>query len=60
MFPLAISSGEGATMWRPMGIAMIGGMIFSLIISLILVPVIYSLFGNSRIKRVRKNIRKNL
>lgn len=60
MFPLAISSGEGATMWRPMGIAMIGGMIFSLIISLILVPVIYSLFGNSRIKRIRKNIRKNI
>ncbi len=60
MFPLAIGSGEGAEMWRPMGIAMIGGLTFSFLISLVLVPIIYSLFGSSKVKRTRKNIRKNL
>lgn len=59
MVPLAISSGDGATLWRPMGIAMIGGLTFSLIISLILVPVIYSMFGKSAIKKIRRTISKN-
>ncbi len=58
MVPLAISSGDGATLWRPMGIAMIGGLTFSLIISLILVPVIYSMFGKSSVNRIRRNLRK--
>ncbi len=60
MVPLAISSGDGASLWRPMGIAMIGGLTFSLLISLILVPVIYSMFGKSAVKRIRRNLRKKM
>jgi len=54
MLPLAISQGEGADMWRPMGIAIIGGLLFSTMVTLIFVPVIYSIFGAVRIKKARK------
>lgn len=38
MVPMAISAGEGSETWRPMGIAVIGGMVFSTIITMIIVP----------------------
>jgi hydrophobic/amphiphilic exporter-1 (mainly G- bacteria), HAE1 family len=41
MLPLAMSTGSGSEIWSPMGIAVIGGLIFSTIVTLILVPVIY-------------------
>jgi len=60
MLPLAVSQGEGADMWRPMGVAIIGGLLFSTMVTLIFVPVMYSIFGAARMKRVRKaHVRKN-
>ncbi len=59
MVPLSLSTGEGSESWRPMGIAIIGGLLFSTIITLIIVPVIYSIFGAARIKRARKALLKN-
>lgn len=47
MLPLAISSGEGSETWRPMGIAVIGGLIFSTIITMIIVPVVYAAMDKS-------------
>ena len=44
MFPLALSLGDGAEMWQPMAIAVIGGLLFSTLVTLVLVPVIYGLF----------------
>jgi HAE1 family hydrophobic/amphiphilic exporter-1 len=41
MLPLAMSTGSGSEIWSPMGISVIGGLIFSTIVTLILVPVIY-------------------
>ena len=41
MLPLAMSTGSGSEIWSPMGIAVIGGLIFSTIVTLILMPVIY-------------------
>jgi len=38
MLPLAMSTGSGSEIWSPMGIAVIGGLIFSTIVTLILVP----------------------
>jgi HAE1 family hydrophobic/amphiphilic exporter-1 len=54
MLPLALSSGEGSETWKPMGIAVIGGLTFSTILTLIVVPVMYSLFGAGRLKRRRR------
>ena len=41
MLPLALSTGSGSEIWSPMGIAVIGGLIFSTIVTLILIPVVY-------------------
>jgi len=51
MLPLAMSTGEGSEIWSPMGISVIGGLIFSTFVTMLLVPVVYILF-------VRKSIRK--
>jgi len=45
MLPLAINPGEGSELWSPMGIAVIGGLIFSTMVTLILVPVGYVLMA---------------
>ena len=38
MVPMAIGSGEGSEMWRPMGMAVIGGLTFSTVLTLLFVP----------------------
>ncbi len=45
MLPLALSSGSGSELWSPMGISVIGGLIFSTLVTLILVPVVYAVFA---------------
>ncbi len=44
MLPLAMSRGEGAESWNPLGIAMIGGLLVSTVVTLVLVPVLYGIF----------------
>ena len=58
MVPMAIGSGEGAEMWRPMGTAVIGGLTFSTILTLLFVPTMYTIFAYNGIKRARKKLRK--
>jgi HAE1 family hydrophobic/amphiphilic exporter-1 len=45
MLPLAISAGSGSELWSPMGVAVIGGLVFSTLVTLVLVPVVYSIFA---------------
>jgi HAE1 family hydrophobic/amphiphilic exporter-1 len=45
MLPLAMSAGSGSELWSPMGVAVIGGLIFSTLVTLVLVPVVYSIFA---------------
>jgi len=42
MLPLAIGTGEGSEIWQPMGIAIVGGLTFSTILTLVVIPAIYS------------------
>ena len=58
MVPMAIGSGEGAEMWRPMGVAVIGGLTFSTILTLLFVPTMYTIFAYNGMKRTRKKIHK--
>ena len=58
MVPMAVGSGEGAEMWRPMGIAVIGGLTFSTILTLLFVPTMYTIFAYNGMKRTRKKLRK--
>jgi len=53
MLPMALSRHEGAEMWRPLGITVIGGMLVSTVVTLVLVPVIYSIFEGRRNNNVK-------
>ena len=44
MLPLSLSTGSGSELWKPMGIAVIGGLIFSTVVTLVIVPVVYAIF----------------
>ena len=48
LLPLAISKAEGAEMWNALGISVIGGLMFSSFVTLIFVPVIYSILRRPR------------
>ncbi len=50
LLPLALSTGSGSETWKPLGASLVGGMTFSTFITLIIVPVIYSIFE----KRIKK------
>lgn len=56
MLPLALSTGEGSESWRPFGIAIIGGLLISTLITLVFVPTLYSVF-EERIKKRKQNLR---
>lgn len=61
MLPMALSTGEGSEQWAPIGISVIGGLFFTTIISLIIVPVAYYIFirSGSR-RRVKKKFQSEL
>ena len=53
--PLALSLGDASTSRVPLGIVIIGGVLFSLILTLFVIPAMYSYLS-----RARKNIDKEL
>ena len=58
MVPMAVSQGEGAEMWRPLGIVVIGGLTISTFLTLYIVPVLYGAISRKgerdKIKKVRE------
>ena len=46
--PLAIGFGEGAELRRPLGIAIIGGLVVSQVLTLLTTPVVYILLDKLR------------
>lgn len=56
MIPMIFGSGEGSETWKPMAIAIFSGLTFSTLVTLVLIPAIYTMFGVGRIKRERKVI----
>ena len=58
MVPLATSQGVGAEMWRPLGVAVIGGLTVSTIMTLVYVPAMYGIFAGVGIKNRRRKIKK--
>jgi HAE1 family hydrophobic/amphiphilic exporter-1 len=51
LLPLAIGFGEGAEAQAPLARAVIGGLLTSTLMSLVLIPVVYSLFHGGRGRR---------
>lgn len=58
MVPMAVGSGQGSEMWKPLGIAVIGGLTFSTALTLLFVPALYCIFAYVGVKRQRKSLRK--
>lgn len=55
MVPMIFFAGTGSEMWKPMAIAIFGGLTFSTLVTLVLIPTIYTIFGVGKIKRTRKH-----
>ncbi len=53
--PMALSTAVSAAFWKPLGITVVGGLLVSSLVTLILVPVIYSLFETRLKNRFNKN-----
>ncbi len=51
LLPLALRTGEGSEVWSPLAISVIGGLLVSTLVTLVLVPVMYSIFET----KVKKN-----
>ncbi|MDR0570725.1 MAG: efflux RND transporter permease subunit [Clostridiales Family XIII bacterium] len=62
LLPLSLGIGSGGELQAPMGITVIGGLIFSTVITLVIVPVIYTIVDDrserSRAKREARRRRK--
>jgi HAE1 family hydrophobic/amphiphilic exporter-1 len=58
MIPMAVSTGQGSEMWRPMAIAVIGGLTVASILTLIYVPAMYGMFAAIGVQGKRRKMRK--
>ncbi|MBQ3363336.1 MAG: efflux RND transporter permease subunit [Muribaculaceae bacterium] len=58
MVPMAVGTGVGSEMWRPMGTAVIGGLAMSTLMTLLFVPTMYTIFALTGIRRTRKKMSK--
>ena len=56
LMPMAFGFGEGAEIRTPMAITVIFGLLFSSLLTLILLPVLYSLFDNKESPAVVTNL----
>ncbi|MBF0407367.1 MAG: efflux RND transporter permease subunit [Candidatus Riflebacteria bacterium] len=50
MAPMAMSKGEGSEIWVPLALSVIGGLVISTIMTMLLMPVLYSLFSRRLLK----------
>ena len=60
ILPIAIGLGAGAESRRPLGMAVVGGMFFSTFLTLVVVPVVYTLLArfvtvNKEVKETQSN-----
>jgi len=58
MIPAAMGIGAGADTNAPLAVAVIGGMVSSTLLTLVVVPAVYSLVENG-LERIRHQMNKN-
>ncbi len=58
MIPMALSTSEGSELWTTMGVVIIGGLTVSTFVTLIVVPVLYSVFNRHGDREKQEKIRK--
>ncbi|MCK4826070.1 efflux RND transporter permease subunit, partial [bacterium] len=59
MLPMAISTSEGSELRSPMALAVFGGLVVSTVLTLIIVPTVYSILDDIS-HRTRKEISKRV
>ncbi len=59
MIPMAMGTGEGSEMWRPMGMTVAWGLSVSTLITLLIVPVAYTIFAKNGVLISRRKRTKN-
>ena len=58
MIPLALDKGEGAEMWNAMGTTVAWGLSVSTVVTLILIPLLYSVFADFGVRRQQKKLQQ--
>ena len=51
LLPMALSTGEGSELWRPLGQVVCWGLSISTLITLVIIPTLYCGFTEHRAKR---------
>lgn len=54
MVPMSLGIGEGSELWQPMGVAIVGGLTVSTLVTLVIIPVVYCVFASREVKSYRK------
>jgi HAE1 family hydrophobic/amphiphilic exporter-1 len=54
MVPMAIGTGQGSEMWRPLGISIIGGLTIATVMTLVVVPSVYCIFQGFAVNSERR------
>jgi HAE1 family hydrophobic/amphiphilic exporter-1 len=57
---MAFGLGEGSEIWQPMGIAVVGGLLMSTLITLFIVPSLYAMLEVGIERRARRKAAKDL
>jgi len=53
LMPMAFKRGQGSEVWNPLGATIIGGLLVATLVTLVLVPTVYSIF-ESHVKRTAR------
>lgn len=56
MLPMAVSQNTGAEIWNPLGITIMGGLVVSTLVTLILLPTIYYLLEEGKLKKAQRQM----
>jgi len=57
MLPMSLALGAGGEQNAPLGRAVIGGLIAATFTTLVVIPIVYSLFGGARVSKVQRDAR---
>jgi len=53
MLPMALSRGQGSEIWRPLAVSVMGGLMVSMLVTMLLVPVVYAVVEEKFRKKPR-------
>jgi HAE1 family hydrophobic/amphiphilic exporter-1 len=59
LLPLAIGFGDGAELRAPMGITVIGGLLVSTLLTLVVIPVMYSIMDHKKYEVTPEAVTEN-